>query len=221
MRSEFADKFNHDLDAPDYDQDVHNEAHPIRAGYSAVLDWVAAQTTAAGARTILELGSGTGNLTLRLSPEAELTCVDVSREMMQIAQDKLLPDRAPAYVQEDILAFFNQPRGFFTAVVSTYTIHHLTAEEKELLFEKITGVLEPGGMAVFGDLMFENGAAREAYLARCQATGQEALAEEIEDEFFWDIETAVKKLQDLHFDVQTKQFSNLSWGIAARKSDRS
>lgn len=218
MRSEYVDKFNHDEDAPDYDADVRNEAHPIRAGYNALLDWVAAAAAAAGSGSILELGSGTGNLTLRLTPKMEVACVDVSQEMMRLAQEKLPAERPVTYIQEDILAFFGKPRGPYTAVISTYTIHHLTEEEKALLFEEIATALEPGGTAVFGDLMFENNAAKEAYQAMCRATGQEALAEDIDDEFFWNIETAVTKLQSLGFDVQTKQFSALSWGITARKA---
>jgi putative AdoMet-dependent methyltransferase len=218
MKSEFVDKFNHDEDAPDYDKDVRNEGHPIRAGYDALLDWVAAETGTAGSGQVLELGSGTGNLTLRLAPGTEVTCVDISQEMMQLAQNKLPTERRVTYVKEDILAFFDQPRVPFAAVVSTYTIHHLTEEEKALLFEKIAAALEPGGTAVFGDLMFENDAAKEAYQAICRATGQEDLAEDIDDEFFWNIETAVEKLQALGFDAQTKQFSALSWGIFSRKS---
>lgn len=42
MRSKHVDEFSHDQDAPGYDQDVLNEAHPIRAGYGELLDWVAA-----------------------------------------------------------------------------------------------------------------------------------------------------------------------------------
>jgi len=217
MRSEFVNKFNHDEDAPEYDQDVRNEAHPIRAGYDALLDWVAAETAVAGSGQILELGSGTGNLTLRLTPGAAVTCVDVSQEMQLLAQEKLPAERKVTYVQEDILAFFDQPREPFEAIVSTYTIHHLTEEEKALLFEKIAAALEPGGTAVFGDLMFKDDAAREAYQAMCRATGQEDLADDIDDEFFWNVETAVEKLQTLGFEVRTKQFSALSWGIAARR----
>jgi hypothetical protein len=41
MRSKYADYFNHDADAAGYDQDVQNERDPIRAGYRAVLRWVA------------------------------------------------------------------------------------------------------------------------------------------------------------------------------------
>ncbi len=221
MRSEFAEKFNYDEEALGYDQDVRNEAHPIRAGYTGLLNWVAQQAAAAGSGPILELGSGTGNLTRHLPPEAPVTCVDVSGEMMGIAQEKLPADRPITYVQEDILAFFNRRRGPYAAVVSTYTIHHLTEEEKELLFEKIVAVLRPSGKAILGDLMFEDEEAKTAYLSMCRAGGQEALAEEIEDEFFWNLKTAVKKLQALDFAVQTRQFSDLSWGISAHRLDKS
>ncbi|MDX1417342.1 MAG: class I SAM-dependent methyltransferase, partial [Candidatus Promineifilaceae bacterium] len=209
-------KFNHDEDAPDYDQDVRNEEHPIRAGYRELLDWVAAQAEAAGEGPILELGSGTGNLTQLLPPAAEVTCVDISQEMMHHARAKLA-ERRIISIDEDILAFFDEPKGPYRTVVSTYTIHHLTEEEKALLFEKIAFTLAAGGTAVFGDLMFANREARETYQALCRATGKAWLAEDIDDEFFWNIETAVAKLQSLDFELQTKQFSALSWGIVASK----
>lgn len=40
MRSAHADMFNHDPEAAGYDQDVRNEADPIRAAYQDVLNWV-------------------------------------------------------------------------------------------------------------------------------------------------------------------------------------
>jgi hypothetical protein len=60
MRSRFADKFNHDADAPDYDVDVAHETHPVRAGYSAVLEWVARTANLEPGHYVLELGAGTG-----------------------------------------------------------------------------------------------------------------------------------------------------------------
>jgi putative AdoMet-dependent methyltransferase len=241
MRSEFVDKFNHDDDAPNYDEDVLVETHPIRAGYGEVLDWVAARLLADTPGRVVELGSGTGNLTIRLPHVKELTCVDISTQMQRIAQEKLTASphisyvvdistqmqriaqekltASPhiSYVAADILEFFDKLENKFDAVISTYTIHHLTAAEKHLLFEEIKHALEVGGLALFGDLMFENCEGRAAYLAYCRRSGQEKLAEDIEDEFFWDVELALDQLQALGFEVQAKQFSELSWGLAARK----
>jgi putative AdoMet-dependent methyltransferase len=116
-----------------------------------------------------------------------------------------------------MLAFFDKLENKFDAVVSTYTIHHLTEAEKQQLFEKIESSLEPGGLAVFGDLMFENQNKRDAYLEQCRRSGQAELADDIEDEFFWNVELALKGLQALGLEVETRQFSALSWGIVARK----
>ncbi len=218
MRSKHVDKFNHDQDAPGYDQDIQNEAHPIRAGYGELLDWVAAEVETHTLGRVLELGSGTGNLSIRLNQIKELTCVDVSTEMQRIAQLKLPASVCITYVTADILALFDKLEKKFDAVVSTYTIHHLTEAEKQLLFEKVKFSLTPGGIAVFGDLMFENQNKRDAYLEYCRLTGQADLAEDIEDEFFWNIELALKGLQALGLEVETRQFSELSWGIVARKS---
>jgi len=217
MRSEFVDKFNHDEDAPSYDQDVLNEAHPIRAGYSELLDSVAAQVQVHTPCRVLELGSGTGNLSIRLNQVKELTCVDISTEMQRIARQKLPSSAHITYEEADILAFFDKLEKKFDAVVSTYTIHHLTEAEKQQLFEKIESSLDPGGLAIFGDLMFENQNKRDAYLEQCRRFGQSELAEDIEDEFFWDVELALKGMQALGLDVETRQFSALSWAIVARK----
>lgn len=217
MRSKYVDKFNHDDDAPYYDEDVLIETHPIRAGYSELLDWVAAKVQARVPGRVLELGSGTGNLTIRLPHVKELTCVDISTQMQRIAQDKLTASPHISYVAADILEFFDQLDNKFDAVVSTYTIHHLTAAEKQLLFEKIEHALAVGGLALFGDLMFENREKRATYLANCRRSGQEQLAQDIEDEFFWDVEQSLHQLQALGFAVQAQQFSALSWGLAAHK----
>ena len=36
--------------------------------------------------------------------------------------------------------------------LSTYVVHHLTQQEKELLFDQLVRRLLPGGCALFGDL---------------------------------------------------------------------
>jgi cyclopropane fatty-acyl-phospholipid synthase-like methyltransferase len=61
-RSANADIFNHDAEAARYDNDVRNEADPIRTGYQDVLRWVVQQAHITPSSRVLELGSGTGNL---------------------------------------------------------------------------------------------------------------------------------------------------------------
>jgi len=218
MRSQFADKFNHDDDALKYDRDVLNEFNPIRAGYENLLNWVAAEAAIDNSNVVLDLGSGTGNLALRLKLFRELVCVDISKEMLQIAQNKLSYCNNITWDKEDILEYFYKTKKTYDVIVSTYAIHHLTDDEKVLLLKKIGQALNPNGRAVFGDLMFGNEMKKEQFVKTCLQSVREKLAEEIEDEFFWNVESTTKILQGLGFQVITKQFSELSWGIAARKT---
>lgn len=218
MRSKFADKFNHDDDALKYDRGVLNESDPIRAGYENLLNWVATEAATDDSSVVLDLGSGTGNLSLRLKPFKELVCVDISKEMLQIAENKLSTYNNITLDQKDILDYFYITEKIFDVIVSTYAIHHLTDDEKVLILKKIWQALNPNGRVVFGDLMFENEIKKEQFVKTCLQSGREKLAEEIEDEFFWNVESTTKLLQRLGFQVITKKFSELSWGIAARKT---
>ena len=214
MRSRFADKFNHDDEARGYDLDVADEGNPIREGYSALLAWVAKRASPGKESSVLELGTGTGNLAVLLGA-GRLVCVDVSEEMLQIARTKLCAFDSVEYIVSDILEIFDTPRDPFDLLVSTYTIHHLTAEEKSLLFRRIAGGLAPGGRAVFGDLMFADSEHRREYLAGLRRSQANELAAEIEDEFFWDLERSVAELIRLGFEVETERISELSWGVSA------
>ena len=89
MRSSHVDLYNHDEDTATYDRDVLRSEDPIREGYTEVLDWIAQNAGITQDSVVIELGSGTGNLTARLPPCRSLVCVDVSAEMTRIAKQKL------------------------------------------------------------------------------------------------------------------------------------
>src|SRR5262249_40322620 len=138
MRSRHADTFNHDADAPGYDADVVDESQPIRAGYAALLDWIAVNAAIEPRHCVLELGAGTGNLTRRLPHAARIVAVDVSSEMLAIAQTKIA--RPIEWVRGDLLQYFDEHADRFDRFVSTYAIHHLVADEKVALFRRIRDV---------------------------------------------------------------------------------
>lgn len=217
MKSEFADVFNHDKEATAYDDEVLDETNPIRTGYNEVLDWVAAHANSAAGRNVLELGAGTGNLSQRLKAFKALVCVDISTEMTRINRRKLASFKHVTWVLSDVLEFFDESRQAFDAVISTYAVHHLTEAEKQSLYKRVWSVLTPGGVAVFGDLMFENETGRQQILNEFRRSGRERLADEIEAEFFWDVALATRRLRQLGFEVRVRKFSQLSWGLFACK----
>jgi len=218
MRSQHVDDFNHDEYADEYDADVVQEDHPIRAGYEALLEWVIQSADICPDSRVLELGSGTGNLTARLPAACgEVVCVDISPRMEEIARLKSAHLKQRRFIAEDILQVFERPLGMFDRVISTYAVHHLTREEKRLLFEQIWAHLLPGGRAAFGDLMLENAAQGAAKAAEYCAAGQEDVAESIEEEFFWLLDACLADLEEIGFLVTMKRFSDLSFGVMAEK----
>lgn len=217
MRSSHADYFNHDQDAYGYDEDVRNTADPIRAGYDAVLDWVAEHSSISKRSRVLELGSGTGNLTVRLPDCQEIICVDVSQKMEALAHGKVSHFSNRRFIKDDVLAVFDRHIGPFDAVLSTYTLHHLTEDEKRYLFKHLWGVLNDGGVAIIGDLMVENQKELKNKIKDYRSQGIHDVAEALEEEFFWLLEQSVLALQNIGFLVEWKRFSDLSFGILAKK----
>lgn len=105
-------------------------------GYAELEDAVAAEATG---RTILELGTGTGETALRVlarNPGARLTGIDASEAMLAAARPRL-PADADLRVQrlEDPL-----PEGPFDLVVSVLAVHHLDADGKRDLFTRLSRI---------------------------------------------------------------------------------
>ena len=213
MTSRHRERFDHDPEASAYDNDVANEAHAIRAGYAALLDWVAERAEVDGAVDVLDLGAGTGNLTARLAAARTLVAVDTSARMLALARPKC--GERVAIVQDDLLGYFARPRRF-DRVVSTYAIHHLEDDEKRGLFAAIRSTLTSGGIAVFGDLMFESASARDESRRAFAARGEQDVVDAIDEEFFWLLDDAVPALLSCGFRVETRRFSELSWGVCCR-----
>jgi ubiquinone/menaquinone biosynthesis C-methylase UbiE len=102
----------------------------------------------APAHRVLDLGCGTGGLTLlikRLHPRADVVGLDPDPRALARARRKA--DRAALSVQldqgfGDALPY---PDGAFDRVLSAFVLHHLAAEEKEPTLREARRVLRPGG----------------------------------------------------------------------------
>jgi putative AdoMet-dependent methyltransferase len=212
-RSLHADEFNHDPDAHGYDGDVLDEANPIRAGYARTLRWVVEHAAIGPDDEVLDLGTGTGNLAVQLPPARRLVCVDVSANMLELARRKVGDDAE--YVQADLLEVLDGPDRF-DAVVSTYAIHHLTAEEKTALVAGAAACLRPGGRLAVGDLMVASGGSIPSVRDRLGHPDVDALFDE---EFAWELDRTLGELERHGFGRLTlEQLSDLSWGVAALAS---
>ena len=103
-------------------------------------------------KTVLELGCGTGNLTLLIHqrfPEANITAVDISSECINECKLRI-PNADIHYIKSDFkdIDFLDNT---FDLIISSISIHHLNDKEKEILFNKLYCYQTKGGILSFCD----------------------------------------------------------------------
>ncbi len=101
---------------------------------------------------ILDIGAGTGLLSalvLQKYPNAQMTLLDISENMLEIARRRFAGRKNISYLVGD----YSQgiPGGPYDLVCSALSIHHLTMEDKRYLFGTIFSALKPGGLFVNAD----------------------------------------------------------------------
>ena len=119
--------------------------------YPDLQEHTAATANRVPARTILELGIGTGETAKRVladHPDARLTAIDSSEEMLERAHTVVPEAELTLARLEDPL-----PDGPFDLVISALAVHHLDGPGKQDLFRRIAAVLEPGGTFVLADVV--------------------------------------------------------------------
>jgi tRNA (cmo5U34)-methyltransferase len=119
--------------------------------YRELQEQTAAAAAGEPARTILELGIGTGETTRRVlafHPDARLTTIDSSAEMLERPRPGFPTADLRHGRLEDPL-----PPGPFDLVVTALAVHHLDGAGKRDLFRRIADVLRPGGRFVLADIV--------------------------------------------------------------------
>ena len=101
---------------------------------------------------ILDLGCGTGNLTLRILdafPTASVVALDLSAEILEVCQQQCGTDRVN-YLQQDFKSL-DLSASEFDLVVSSIAIHHVDDQAKVKLFEHVYASLKPDGVFTYVD----------------------------------------------------------------------
>jgi len=147
-----------DLWADDYDQTVmlseKTNTYPF-AGYRKILNTIFNEVMKKENSYVLDIGFGTGFLASKLyEHEHQIDGLDFSSKMIAIAQPKM----PKANLMEwDIL--HGLPEGIlskkYNSIISTYTLHHLTDEEKVTFIRCLLPLLTDNGKLFIGDIAFE------------------------------------------------------------------
>lgn len=154
-----------DLWADGYDKSTalsdEDGTYPF-AGYKDVLNSIYNGVMAGGGKTVLDIGFGTGILTSKLYDAGlRIYGQDFSEKMISAAQDKM--PSAKLYFG-DFSGGLSQEltQNKYDAVIATYSLHHLTDEQKAELIRSLTALLNDGGMIYIGDVAFETRADMES-----------------------------------------------------------
>jgi tRNA (cmo5U34)-methyltransferase len=136
---------------------------------------------------VTDLGCGTGTVAegiLAAFPNAAVTCIDISGNMLQLAEAKLAGNPRARFIRADFgLAEFD---GGQDAFVSSLSLHHLATDgDKRSCYGRIFDSLAPGGVFVNADVVLApDDSLQRTYMDRWKAFMRKSVPEDaIENEW--------------------------------------
>ncbi|MFA5167191.1 MAG: methyltransferase domain-containing protein [Candidatus Omnitrophota bacterium] len=95
---------------------------------------------------VVDLGCGTGNFAqklLKAFPKAQVTCVDMAKNMLAMARAKLGRNQSVSFWEGDVRDFDYSAK--YDIILSSLVLHHIEKREKPAFFRKLCRALRPGG----------------------------------------------------------------------------
>lgn len=103
---------------------------------------------------VLEIGSGTGNLTIlakTMNPAAEFQGLDPDAKAVTRARRKAHRRRLQVQFDQGFSEDLPYPDAYFDRVLSAFMLHHVNPDAKSLTMREVFRVLKPGGSLHFAD----------------------------------------------------------------------
>ena len=135
--------------ATGYDNHMHASLADAKTYYRKLAESV--PRTSAPIK-ILDLGCGTGleiPAIFEKAPNARLTCIDLSAEMLQILRKKFPKDNIQI-IEGSYLAH-ELGKGVYEVILSSMTLHHLLPDQKRILYQNLYTALKNDGVYIEGD----------------------------------------------------------------------
>lgn len=101
---------------------------------------------------VLDIGAGTGlfsSFILKKHPNANLTLIDISEKMLEVAKVRFKSYPNVNYITADYTKYNFEEK--YDIVISSLSIHHLTDAEKKDLYQKIFSIMKVNSLFVNAD----------------------------------------------------------------------
>lgn len=163
-------------------------------GENVLLDFIPKRT-----RKVLDLGTGDGRLIRLLKrkiPTIKSVAIDFSPPMLRILKRQFRNSNSVTIIQHNLESSLPD-LGYFDAVISGLSLHHLKHDRKKSLYLEIYSVLKPGG--VFCN--FDHFASRSLRLNQHfrKSMGRQRAPNKDHEERLTDIETEIHLLTRIGF----------------------
>jgi len=177
-----------DLWADGYDQSVglsdEDGTYPF-AGYRQILNEIYNRVLSGKAKEILDIGFGTGTLAAKLYDQGcNIWGQDFSEKMITASKQKM--PNAMLYqgdFSKGLAEELEQNR--YDSIIATYSLHHLTDDQKIHLIRDLIPLLNEGGHIYIGDVAFETRAEMDYY--------RKQIRDEWDDEEFYFVIDELRK----------------------------
>lgn len=208
---EFVEIFDEWVDS--YDASVSGKDPEYRDVFDKYEDILTAVTERSFG-TVLEFGTGTGNLTAKLI-KAGYKVIGIEPNA---AMRKVTAERFPhiSLTDGDLLSF-ETPEHIDT-IVSSYVFHHLTDEDKGKAVQKYATLLSKGGKVVFADTVFITQQAKQVQINKERARGFNNVADDLEREYYTTISILETIFKNSGFEVRFERMNDYVWLIEATKN---
>jgi len=183
----WSDKYDNSVEESDNDN-----KYPF-AGYKMILNHIYNIIMEKQKPVVLDIGFGTAILTSKLYQEScTIYGQDFSEKMIEIAKKKM-PNAC--LVQGDFsLGLVDQLKQYqYDFIVATYSLHHLNNTQKVNFINELLSHLNPGGLLLIGDVMFE----KKSDMDQCK---EEAKDEWDDEEIYFVVEEIKNEFPDMEFE---------------------
>ncbi|MFZ5968096.1 MAG: class I SAM-dependent methyltransferase [Bacillota bacterium] len=202
--------------ASSYDQVVHGldkEYAEVFQSHENILKYICSKVSDETKCTILEIGSGTGNLTRLLNQHGfRVICVEPSNKMRKVAQMK-----APNIPILDGHFLSIPLTSRVDAIVTSFAFHHLTLKEKEQAITYLGKFLNENGKIVVADVMFESEKYRVDLLKDVKSKGAFRLLKDLETKHYEYLEDICELFRKENYTLEIMKMNKYVWVLCAMK----